>query len=70
MKRLFSVLIACLLCHAGAWAQTPPWLIASPDGRANAGKDFEVIVVSVAGEPPPASCAVTTPVKAAGMVAR
>ena len=52
MRRLaLLLLLALALPEAGA--QTPAWLIASPDGRANAGKDFEVIVVSVAGEPPP-----------------
>jgi outer membrane phospholipase A len=35
------------------WAQTPQWLIASPDGRARANADFELIVVSVGGEPLP-----------------
>jgi phospholipase A1 len=52
VKHLGPVLLAALLC-ASAWAQTAPWLIASPDGRAKAGADFEVIVVSVGGEPLP-----------------
>ncbi|HEX2197634.1 MAG TPA: phospholipase A [Burkholderiales bacterium] len=41
------------LCQGAAWGQTPQWLIASPDGRAVAGGEFEIIVVSVGSEPPP-----------------
>jgi phospholipase A1/A2 len=53
VKRLALVLLVLTLSQAGARAQTPPWLIASPDGRAVAGEPFEVIVVSVQGEPLP-----------------
>lgn len=51
MKRL-AVLIFMIVFQP-VWAQTPRWLIASPDGRAAAGEEFELIVVSVAGEPLP-----------------
>lgn len=51
MKRLAALIF--LIVFTSAWAQTPQWLIASPDGRASAGEDFEVIVVSVTGEPLP-----------------
>jgi outer membrane phospholipase A len=44
---------ALLFALQPVWAQTPQWLIASPDGRATAGEPFELIVVSVAGEPLP-----------------
>jgi phospholipase A1 len=53
VRRLAFLLIVSILAPAGAWAQTPPWVIASPDGRAIAGEPFEVIVVSVHGEPLP-----------------
>ena len=53
MKRIFMLLAVWFLWQAGAWAQTPQWLIASPDGRATAGEEFELIVVSVGGEPLP-----------------
>lgn len=46
-------MIALLLGLAPAAAQTPPWLIASPDGRAASGERFELIVVSTTEEPPP-----------------
>ena len=40
-------------CQSDIGAQTPPWIIASPDGRAAGGKEFELIVVSTTGEPLP-----------------
>ena len=50
MRRLlFAVLLQASLCHGAA----PDWLIASPQGRAEAGKPFELIVVSLQGEPLP-----------------
>jgi outer membrane phospholipase A len=52
LSRLALVLIGALLA-AAALGQTPQWLVASPDGRAQAGEPFELIVVSVTGEPLP-----------------
>jgi phospholipase A1 len=52
MKRLALALLGMVLLGQAA-AQTAPWLIASPDGRATPGEDFELIVVSVSGEPLP-----------------
>jgi phospholipase A1/A2 len=50
MKRLlFVAVLQVSLCHGAA----PDWLIASPEGRAAAGKPFELIVVSLQGEPLP-----------------
>lgn len=51
MRRLALLGMMCLA--QPLWGQTPQWLLASPDGRAAAGEDFEVIVVSVTGEPLP-----------------
>jgi len=52
MTRPALALLAVLLLGEAA-AQTAPWLIASPDGRAAPGEDFELVVVSVGGEPLP-----------------
>ena len=41
------------LTQVAAFAATPEWLIASPGGRAAAGEDFELIVVSAADQPLP-----------------
>jgi outer membrane phospholipase A len=50
MKRLlFVVVLQVSLCHGAA----PDWLIASPEGRAAAGRPFELIVVSLKSEPLP-----------------
>jgi outer membrane phospholipase A len=46
-------LLAVAAFSGAVWSQTPAWLIASPDGRASAGEEFEVIVISTAGEPLP-----------------
>jgi outer membrane phospholipase A len=51
--RLLLCFLAAFASWTDAFAQTPAWLIASPDGRAAAGREFEIIVVSVAGEPLP-----------------
>jgi phospholipase A1/A2 len=50
MRRLlFLAALQVSLCQAAA----PDWLIASPDHRAAAGEPFELIVVSLRGEPLP-----------------
>lgn len=51
--RTWWVLLVLSCCQSVAWGQTPQWLIASPDGRAVAGREFELIVVSVGGDPLP-----------------
>jgi outer membrane phospholipase A len=52
MTRLALALLGLLLLGQAA-GQTAPWLIASPEARATPGEDFELIVVSVSGEPLP-----------------
>jgi outer membrane phospholipase A len=42
-----------LLFATRAYCETPEWIVASPDARAVAGERFELIVVSLAGTPPP-----------------
>jgi outer membrane phospholipase A len=54
MRRLallvvLQVSLQVSLCQGAA----PDWLVASPEGRAEAGKPFELIVVSLLGEPLP-----------------
>jgi outer membrane phospholipase A len=51
--RRLGLLLLIAAFSGWACAQTPAWLIASPDGRAKAGAQFELIVVSVGGEPLP-----------------
>jgi outer membrane phospholipase A len=48
-----ALLCALLLFAAPAYCETAEWVIASSDSRAVAGERFEVIVVSLAGAPPP-----------------
>ena len=52
MTRLVLAFLGVLLLGEAA-GQSAPWLIASPDGRAAPGEDFELVVVSVSGEPLP-----------------
>jgi outer membrane phospholipase A len=52
VKRLVLALLGTFVLGNAA-GQTRPWLIASPDGRAAAGQEFELIVVGTAGEPLP-----------------
>ena len=51
MRRL--AFLVALLFAVETSAQTPQWLIASPEARVVAGAPFELIVVSVGGEPLP-----------------
>jgi outer membrane phospholipase A len=50
IRHLRWLWLLALLCAIGAVAATPEYLIASPDGKAAAGEDFEIIVVSAAGK--------------------
>ena len=45
--------LALLLWPICAWAATPEWLIATPEGRAVAGEPFELVVAAPGSEPLP-----------------
>jgi phospholipase A1 len=47
------LLAAASVAHAAAPGALPDWIIASADGRAQAGERFEILVLSLAGEPLP-----------------